>query len=148
MTQAGQAVNLTNIFHALAHTPYIAAEVDYGLQDSSSEDFGVLNTAGRRKPSFAALAGVLASPFGSPSPVSLRLSRRGGHVVASGSGPAGDYMELEAFRGRVLRYRALFTLNRFNQYSITLPHVLGTSGLQVRVYQYWEGQGKAARKRI
>jgi polysaccharide biosynthesis protein PslG len=148
VTPATQATNLTDIFHALAHTPYIAAEVVYGLQDSRTEDFGVLNSAGRHKPSFAALAGVLASPFGSPRPVVLRLSRRRGHVVASGSGPAGDYMELEAFHGGVLRYRALFTLNRFNQYSITLPQVLGTSGLQVRVYQYWQGPGKATRKRI
>jgi polysaccharide biosynthesis protein PslG len=148
VTPAAQASNLTDVFRALARTPYIASEVVYGLQDSSTEDFGVLNTAGQRKPSFAALAGVFASPFGNPRPVTLRLSRHGSHVAASGSGPAGDYMELEALRGGVLRYRALFTLNRFNQFSISLPRALGTSGLQVRVYQYWAGPSKAARKRI
>jgi hypothetical protein len=148
VTPAAQAGNLSDIYHSLAHTPYVAAEVVYGLQDSASENFGVLNTAGARKPSFASLAGVLAAPFANPRPVILRLRRRGGHVVASGSGPVGDYMELEAFRGRSLRYRALFTLDRFNNYSITLPRVLGTRGLEVRVYQYWAGQGKAARKRV
>ncbi len=148
VTTAAQGPNLADVVRALARTPYVAAEVVYGLQDSASEDFGVLNTAGRHKPSFAALAGALASPFGNARPVTLRLSRRGGHVAASGSGPVGDYMELEAFRGAVLRYRALFTLNRFNLYSITLPQVLGTRGLRVLVYQYWAGKGKAARKSI
>jgi len=148
VTEAAQAANVANVYRALAHTPYIAAAVLYGLQDSATENFGVLNAAGQRKPSFAALAGVLASPFANPSPVILRLRRRSGHVVASGSGPAGDYMELEALRGRVLRYRALFILDRFNNYSITLPRVLGTKGLQVRVYQYWAGRGRAARKSI
>ncbi len=148
VTPATQASNLTDIFRSLARTPYVASEVVYGLQDSSSENFGVLNTAGGRKPSFAALAGVMASPFGSPRPVTLRLRRRGRRVVASGSGPVGDFMELEAFRGGTLRYRALFTLDRFNSYSLTLPAALGTSGLQVRVYQYWAGQRKAVRKRI
>jgi len=57
-------------------------------------------------------------------------------------------MKLEAFQGSVLRYRALFTLNRFNQYSIALPSVLGTSGLLVRVYQEWIGPGKSAQRSI
>ncbi len=35
-------------------------------------------------------------------------------------------MQLEVFKGKLLRYRALFTLNRFNSYSIALPSVLGT----------------------
>ena len=48
-------------------------------------------------------------------------------------------MGLEAFQGSVLRYRALFTLDRFNHYSLALPSVLGTSGLRVRVFQYWKG---------
>jgi hypothetical protein len=69
-------------------------------------------------------------------------------VIASGSGPVGDFMQLEAFEGKLLRYRALFKLDRFNRYSITLPSVLGTHGLRVRVFQYWSGVGKAAQKRI
>ena len=48
----------------------------------------------------------------------------------------------------MLRYRALFTLDRFNRYSIALPSVLGTHGLRVRVFQYWSGLGKAAQKSI
>ncbi len=148
VSQATQAANFADAFRALAHTRYIAAEITYGLRDSAAEDFGVLNPNGTRKPSFAALAGVLASPFGSPPAVTLRLSRRGGTVVASGTGPVGDYMELEAFQGRVLRYKALFILDRFNRYSISLPGALGTHGLRVRVYQYWAGPGRRAQKSI
>jgi polysaccharide biosynthesis protein PslG len=148
VTRGVQAANIANAFRSVARTPYVAADVLYEPQDGPGEEFGVLNQRGARKPSFAALSRVLVSPFGSPSPVTLRLRRRGGRVVASGSGPVGDYMELEAFRGRVLRYRALFTLNRFNRYATGLPRALGTRGLRVRVYQYWAGVGKDAQRSI
>jgi polysaccharide biosynthesis protein PslG len=148
VSQAVQAANITNLYRSLARTPYVAAAVLYKLQDSSRENFGVLNTRGARKPAFAALARVLADPFASPSSVTLSLSRRHGVVVAKGEGPVGDYMQLEAFQGNVLRYRALFTLNRFNRYAISLPQVLGTSGLTVRVYQYWQGSGQDANRSI
>jgi polysaccharide biosynthesis protein PslG len=148
VTMRTQGTNLTDIVHALAHTQYVAAEVVYGLRDTASEDFGVLSTSGARKPAFAALSRTWTAPFGRPGPVTLGLSRRGGSVVAGGSASVGDYMELEAFQGSVLRYRALFTLDRFNRYSITLPPVLGTRGLRVRVYQYWAGLGREAQKTI
>ena len=48
----------------------------------------------------------------------------------------------------MLRYRALFTLNRFNRYSIPLPRALGTHGLRVRVYQYWQGSSRDAQRGI
>jgi hypothetical protein len=148
VTSQTQALNITNTFRSLARTPYVAADVLYELRGSISENFGTLNTNGTHKAAFAALAKVLASPFGPVSPVSLNLRKRGSRVLASGSGPVGDYMELEAFRGSALRYRALFVLNRFNRYSIALPSALGTSGLRVRVYQYWAGLGKAAQRSI
>jgi len=143
-----QATNLMNTFRALAHTPWVAALVVYKLQDSPYEEFGALTAKGKRKPAFTALSKVFTSPFGPVSPVTLSLRKQRGRVLASGSGPVGDYMELEAFRGSALRYRALFVLNRFNRYSIKLPAALGTSGLRVRVYQYWAGLGRAAQRTI
>jgi hypothetical protein len=143
-----QAANITNIYRSLANTPYVAADVIYKLQGSIAENFGALNQRGARKPSFTALSQVFASPFGPVSPVTLSLRKRGGRVLASGAGPVGDYMELEAFQGSRLRYRALFTLNRFNRYSIKLPAALGSAGLRVRVYQYWAGLGRAAQRSI
>ncbi len=148
VTPKVQAANITNTFRSLVRTPYIAAEVLYGLQDGTNEDFGVLNTKGARKPAFAALAGVLDSPFRAPSPVTLSLRRRHGGVLASGTGPVGDYMQLEASQGSVLRYKALLTLDRFNRYAIPLPRALGTHGLTVRVFQYWAGPHSDAQRSI
>jgi polysaccharide biosynthesis protein PslG len=148
VTQQIQAVNFTDTLRTLARTPYVAAAVMYKLRDSRSEDFGLLSTSGARKPSYAAFANALISPLGRVSAVTVKLTTRRHRVVASGSGPVGDFMQLEAFRGRTLRFRALFTLDRFNRYSITLPAVLGTHGLRVRVFQLAGGVHRAASKSI
>lgn len=148
VSKSVQAQNITSSFRELARAPYLAALLTYGFQDHPGEEFGVLNAKGKRKPSFYALAGALGSPLGAPVPVSLRLRRSSGHVIASGSAPVGDYMRLEAFVAGVLRYRAIFTLNRFNDYSITLPSVLGTRNVRVSVYQYWLGVDSDAQRKI
>jgi hypothetical protein len=142
-----QARNITNIFRALSTARYVAADVLYAMEDEGGEQFGVISERGSRKPGYSALAKVLSSPVGRQSPVTLGLRRRGRKIVASGSGPVGDFMQLEALHGR-LRYKAQFTLDRFNRYSIALPAALGTRGLRVRVYQEWAGPGRAAQRSI
>jgi hypothetical protein len=144
VTKQAQAANLANVFRSLARTPWVAAEIAYELQGSRNEDFGVLSETGGRKPSFGALRGVFTSPFGKPTPVKVHLSRHGGRILASGSGPVGDYLQLEAFSGRRAVYRAQFTLDRFNRYSLALPRVLDSQRLKVSVFQYWMGTAKAA----
>ncbi len=144
VTAATQAANLLNTVRAIARLPYVAAAVMYKLQDSRGEQFGVLTGSGTRKPSFAAVAKAFAAPLGPTEPVSLHVRRAGSAIVASGSGPVGDFMELEAFKGALLRYRAFFTLDRFNRYALRLPPALGTRGLSVRVYQYGAGPARAA----
>ncbi len=148
VTPSTQAANFRDIFRSLANTPYVAAELFFKLQDSSGEDFGALNARGARKPSFASLSSMFVSPLGSPSNVTLKLAARGGAVVASGSGPVGDFMQLEVLQRGVPRFRALFTLDRFNRFRLALPRVLGSSGLQVRVFQRWTGIGRGASKSI
>jgi hypothetical protein len=148
VTEGTQASNLADIFRLLARAPYVAAAAVYNLQNSNGEQFGVLTASGARKPAFGALSRVLSSPLGGAIPVRLGLRARGGRTVASGSGPVGDYIALEAFLGGVLRYQAFFTLDRFNRYSIALPGVLGTRGLRVRVYQFWQGPATAAQRSI
>jgi polysaccharide biosynthesis protein PslG len=148
VTSAVQAQNIGNIFRSLSRTSYIAAETLYKLHDSRDDQFGVLSANGSLKPSYTALSRVLASPVGNPSRVTLRVRRAAGRILASGSGPVGDFMELDAFRGSSLRYRAVFTLNRLNRYSISLPKVLGTHGLRIRVYQDWTGPSRGAQKRV
>jgi hypothetical protein len=148
VTTATQALNLTNTFRALARVPYVAAAVVYKLQDSGHEDFGVLAAGGSHKPSFGGLSRALSSPFGSISKVTLSLRRHGSRLLATGSGPVGDFMQLEVFAGTTLRYRVVFTLDRFNRYSISLPSALGTQGLRVRVFQYWMGVSRAAQQSV
>jgi hypothetical protein len=139
VTPQVQAANLRNTIRALAQASYVAAAVPYTLRDSPGEEFGVLTANGKRKPSFAALAGAFAAGAGRVSPITASLRRLRGHAQISGSGPVGDYMGLEVFVHGALRYRAVFTLNRFNRYSLTLPAVLGTSSLTAHVFQYWTG---------
>jgi hypothetical protein len=148
VTKAVQASDLSSIVRSLARVPYVASAVVYKLQGNVSEDFGVLNASGSHKPSFGALASAFASPLSLPGRVTLSLSRAGSSVRASGAAPPGDFMRLEVKQGGVLRYFALFTLDRFNRYSITLPYQLGTSGLTVRVFQYWLGPERAAQRSI
>jgi hypothetical protein len=148
VTRAVQALNLRASFAEFAQLPYVEAAVVYKLQDSAGEDFGTLDVAGRRKPSFHALRAALTGPYVPPPPVTLKLHRRRGSVVATGSGPVGDFMVLEALIGGRPRYRAYFVMDRFNRYSLRLPRVLGTRGLTVRVYRYSFGPAVGARRRI
>ncbi len=148
VTAKTQATNFRDLFRSLASTSYVAAAVFFKLQDSRGEEFGALNARGARKPSFATLSQAFVSPLGSLSPVRLSLATRGGQVVASGSGPVGDFMQMEVLQRGVPRFRALFTLDRFNRYSLALPRVLGSSGLRVRVWQRWGGIARGVTKSI
>jgi polysaccharide biosynthesis protein PslG len=143
-----QAANLTDTLRALDRVPYVAAAIVYKIQDSARENFGMLSVGGTHKAAFGALARVLSSPFGGAGRTTVSLRRIASRVLASGSAPVGDFMELEAFQGSVLRYRAVFTLDRFNHFAIVLPAALGTHGLRVRVYQYSAGPSGGTQKSI
>jgi len=147
VTPAVQAQNITNIYRSLSRTGWVATDTIYKLRDSRSNDAGVLSERGARKPAFRALSRVLLAPGRRPAKVTLSLRRAGGHVVASGSGPVGDYLRLEASRGG-LRFRAKFSLDRFNRYTLALPDALGTHGVHVHVYQEWTGSAGMARRSI
>ena len=148
VTPSVQAANLTNTVRAIVRSGYVAAAVVYQLHDYPEEDFGVLSTSGARKPAFSALARVFSSPFGPVSAPTLSLRLHAGHVLASGSGPVSDFLVLEVRKARVLRYKASIVLDRFDRFSLALPSVLGTSGLQVRIYQPWAGRGSATVREI
>jgi hypothetical protein len=143
-----QALNLRNALREMSRAPYLAAATVYKLDDSKGESFGALTHAGARKPAFRALQEAFDRPSGPFSGVTLRLRRHGSHIVASGSGPVGDFLELEASIAGRLRFRALFTQNRFNEYALALPSVLGTHGLKIRVYQLWTGPSRASHASI
>ncbi len=69
----------------------------------------------------------------------LTLRRSGSRIVARGSGPAGDALELDAYKRGRLAYKASFQLDRFNRFTLKLPPQLGVHDLRVRVFQYWSG---------
>jgi cellulase (glycosyl hydrolase family 5) len=144
VTDSVQAVNLRDVLRVLAHTSYIAAEVPYKLRDSAREEFGVVAASGAHKPAFSAVASALASPFGPVSRTRLKLHLHSGAILATGSGPVGDIMQLEASAGNGLVYRASFTLDRFDRFSLALPRVVGRHGVRVRVWQVWAGRGAGA----
>ena len=144
VTSAVQARNTRDVLRALRGATYVRGATLYQALDNAEYDFGLVDRAGRDKPVLAAMRSALTRR-GTPSPVRLVLRRRGGRLVASGSAPVGDQLQLEVRQGRTLRYRATFTLDRHNRYALELPAVLGTRGLQVRVRQQW--RGSAATKR-
>lgn len=143
-----QALNLRNALREMARAPYLAAATVYKLEDSKAESFGALTRTGAHKPAFKGLREAFDRPSGPFSRVTTRLQRRGSHLLVSGSGPVGDFLELEASIGGRLRFRALFTQNRFNEYAVALPSVLGTRGVSVRVFQYWTGPSWASHASI
>ena len=148
VTAAVQAANLRDVLRALARTSYLAAEVFYKLSDDRNEQFGVVSQSGIDKPSFGAVASAFASPFGAVSKTKLKLRLRSGAIHATGSGPAGDIMELEASASHGPLYRATFVLDRFDRYSLRLPRVLGRHGVSVHVWQLSAGQRAGASARI
>jgi hypothetical protein len=148
VTQAVQAANLRDVLRSLARSSYVAAAVSYKLSDSTHEQFGVISQSGHDKPAFRAISSAFASPFGPVARTRVALGVRAGAIVATGSGPVGDLMELEASSRNGLLYRATFVLDRFDRYSLRLPRVLGRRGVSVRVWQLWAGRGAGAFARI
>ncbi len=148
VTQAVQAANLRDVIRSLAHASYIAAEVSYKLRDSANEQFGVIARSGRGKRAYGALAGAFRLPFGPIGRPHLKLHLHAGAIYATGSGPAGDVMGLEASSRNGLLYRATFVLDRFDRYSLKLPRALGRHGVRVRVWQQWTGRAAGASAHI
>jgi hypothetical protein len=136
-----QAQDLSDIFAATAHTGYLKAATIYNMLDDTGYDFGLENMSSQPKLAFSKVSQIFASGRARLSPVTVHLRRQGGHVVASGTVPAGDAAELDVNIGPSLRYKATFTPDRYNHYSLSIPASLGTRGMHIHVYQYWSGKG-------
>jgi hypothetical protein len=143
VSTATQATDLVDVYRALRTTTWVKAAVVYNVQDTLQYQFGVVDRQGRLKPAYTALRNALRAPGRVRAPA-VRLARSGGAVVARGSGPAGDNLELRAYVAGRLRYRAILKLDRANRFSVRLPSQLGTSSLRVRVLQYWSGRAASA----
>ncbi|HEX2016242.1 MAG TPA: glycosyl hydrolase [Solirubrobacteraceae bacterium] len=136
---AHQGIDLADVFSALRNTSYVRAAIIYNLQDDSQYNFGLVRPNLVPKPAFNTVSTLLHRGPGPVRPISLRLRRSGGRVLASISGPAGDALELQGFRGRRFVGSLVIGLDRYNRFTHALPGAWGTRGLRVRVYQYWSG---------
>lgn len=145
VTPGVQAANLRDTFALIRRGSYLSGAITYNLHDTMQYSFGLLTLGQARKPAFAAARTAFGGK-GRAAKVGLRLRRSGRSVVASGTGPAADALQIDVFKGGRLRYKATFRLTRDRTFRLRLPSQLGTRGLQVRVHQYWSGT--SATKRI
>jgi hypothetical protein len=138
-----QAENVVDVLRAFAKQGDLAGATLYGLRDNSEYAFGVLDTHGRRKPSFTAVSRAFHGRLGAERKIVVRLARRGSHLVATGSGPAGDAFVLSATNHGRLVYRLSYRADRSNRFRVVLPPVVGVQDVVVRVRRY-SVSGRAA----
>lgn len=142
VTRETQAQALSDVFRAIRRVSWVRAAVLYMVQDNGQYAFGLLDRQGEPKPAFRALTGLLRSPPPSRA-ARLSLRVRGGQVVADGSVPAGDVLELVARSSR-LRYRVTVRPRRDATFSVAIPRQLGTR-VAVSVRHLWTGRSASAR---
>ena len=129
-----QATRTGDVLRGLRKQPYVKAAVVYQLHDNDEYDLGIFDEGGTKKPLFSALSSLWHSKtVPAPRKVKLSLSRSGGRVVASGTGPGGDFYLLRAFTGGRLRYQAIVKLDRNLRFRVKLPGALGSHGVTVRM---------------
>jgi hypothetical protein len=147
VSRAVQARSTADLVGLLTRRSWVRAALLYTVRDDDGLHFGLRDAAGRPRPVLGALRRALAAPRRAPvRPLRLRLTARGGRLVAMGSGPAGDVLELAVRRGGALRYRAAFRLDRDNRFRLALPRALGTRGLAVGLRQPWSGRAVTRRR--
>jgi hypothetical protein len=142
VSPAQQASDLDDIYRAVAHSSFVRGLIVYTLQDTAQYSFGVVSATNEPKPSFAALSTTFASPRAARHPT-LSVKRSGGRYVATGTGPAGDFLEVDVFEGSRFRSKVFFRPDRSQHFRIRLPSFV-RSGMRVQVYQYWLGRSRGA----
>lgn len=141
-----QARNLRDVLTAIRRKSYVTGAVVYTARDNSELQFGMVRSNGSTKPAFKTVRQAFTGR-GRPASVKLRLRRSGRRTIASGTGPAGDALQIEVKKNGKLRYRAAFRLTSKGTYRIKLPLALGTRNLRVRVFQYWMNRSTIRRTR-
>ncbi|HEY4096320.1 MAG TPA: glycosyl hydrolase [Baekduia sp.] len=138
VTQATQAQSIVDVVRALHATSWVAAAIMYTMSDQTpAYQFGLVDRADRLKPAFGALQQALSRPLGPLRVPGLTLRRAGRRTVVSGTGSLADLYTLEVSVHGRLRYRAQVRTTRTGRYTVTLPAVLGTRGLRVRITSRW-----------
>jgi polysaccharide biosynthesis protein PslG len=140
-TRAGQAANLVDTLRAIQKVSWVKAAIVYNIYDQSDAyQFGLLTSAGAKKPSFTAVRDVFAGKKKAiTKPKMKKLTAKGGRVTVKGTASQAEYFTLRAWVRGQLAYRATLRTDRFGAYSLRLPAALGTSGLKVRLSGVWTG---------
>ncbi|HWI21911.1 MAG TPA: cellulase family glycosylhydrolase [Baekduia sp.] len=140
-----QGRRIADVFRGLRRAPYVQGAIVYQLSDSQNYDMGLFDRNGKKKPSFAPVSSIFKhKKIPKPRKVSLKLRRAGSKVVATGSGPGGDFYEIRVWQSGQLRYLGIVKLSRNLTFKTALPKALGTSGLTVKA-TYLSG-GSATRR--
>jgi polysaccharide biosynthesis protein PslG len=140
-TRKGQAQNLTDTLRAVGRVSWIKAAIVYMINDQSDAyQFGLLTAAGTRKPAFKAVSDVFAGKKGRVTkPRMAKLTARRGRVTVKGSATQTEIFKLRVWRAGTLVYRAQLRTDRFGNYKVVLPAVIGTAQLRVRLSGAWTG---------
>lgn len=140
-TRAGQAANLVDTLRAIQKVSYVKAAVVYNVYDQSDAyQFGLLTSAGVKKPAFNAVRDVFGGKKKAiTKPKMSKLTAKGGRVTVKGTASQTEYYKLRAWVNGTLAYRATLRTDRFGAYKLKLPSALGTSHLKVRLSGTWTG---------
>jgi polysaccharide biosynthesis protein PslG len=139
-TRAGQSQNLVDVLREIRTVSWVKAALVFTIYDQSDAyQFGLLTGAHVRKPAFAAVRDVFAGKARKVAKPTMRLRARHGKVTVSGTASQVETFKLRVWRGGRLTYRALLRTDRFGAYTLTLPKVIGTAQLRVRLAGAWTG---------
>jgi polysaccharide biosynthesis protein PslG len=139
-TRAGQSQNLIDVLREVSTVSWVKAALVFTIYDQSDAyQFGLLTGSHVRKPAFAAVRDVFAGKARKVAKPSMKLRARNGKVTVSGTASQVETFKLRVWRGGQLAYRALLRTDRFGAYTLTLPKVIGTKQLRVRLAGDWTG---------
>jgi Cellulase (glycosyl hydrolase family 5) len=140
-TRAGQAQNLVDVLRSIQRVSWVKAAVVYSLYDQTAAyQFGLWTAGHKVKPAFAKVKAVFSGKKVKVTKPSMKVVTRKGKVVVSGHASQTESYTLKVWNHGHLVYRVSFLrVDRFGAYKLTLPKVIGTTGLKLRLSGPWTG---------
>lgn len=140
-TRAGQAQNLVDVLRAVQRVSWVKAAVVYSLYDQSAAyQFGLFTRGHVRKPSFTKVRAAFSGTKAKITKPTMTVRKKNGKIVVSGHASQTESYTFRVWVHGHLSYRALFLrVDRFGAYKLTLPKVIGTVGLKLRLSGTWTG---------
>lgn len=140
-TRAGQSQNLIDTLRSIATVPWVKAALVFTIYDQNDAyQFGLLTAKGAKKPAYGAIRDIYAGKKNRKvAKPTMRLRASKGKTVISGTASQVETFKLRVWRGGQLAYRAVLRTDRFGNYKLTLPRVLGTTHLRARLAGTWTG---------